>query len=113
MKYILVLVLMLASFLGGIYFENDRLVGEPGTTIAVFLSKQAKDNSNYQQKELSSYLELIGINSYHELERKIRVNLEIQKEISRDASNFCKENPCNSEQSKYIEGKGRLKEVLN
>ena len=83
MKYIILIVLAACSFGGGVYFENNRLVGEPDTTIAVMLSKQAKDNSVYLVREFTGSLKHLQNNELLELEKKLRRNIENQKEMGK------------------------------
>jgi len=102
MKYILVIGLVAISFLGGIYYENNRLVGEPDKTVAIMLSKQTIENSIYQINENTEYLEIIQKQEYTRLADKIRQNSNLLKEMNESAKSICSEVKCNDEQRAFI-----------
>lgn len=104
MKYILIIGLLIAAFVSGIYFENSRLVGEPDKTIAVMLSKQAIENSSFQLKENSEYLNLIQNKEYDRLAVRIRSNSELLTGIQNSAESVCSQVTCSDEEKAYIVG---------
>lgn len=102
MKYLLMIGLVIASFAGGIYFENNRLLGEPDKTAAIMLSRQAIDNSSYQIKVNSEYLKLLQGQEYQLLSDKITSNIEVLTGIKNTAEVICNDVPCSEEQKAYI-----------
>ena len=105
MNYIFAFGLAVASFIGGIYFENHRLSGEPDKTVAITLSRQAIDNSSYQIKVNSEYLKLLQGQEYRLLSDKINSNIEVLTGIKNTAEVICNEVPCSEEQKAYISDK--------
>ncbi|MEC9409242.1 MAG: hypothetical protein VYD52_02175, partial [Pseudomonadota bacterium] len=60
MKVVVVLIFgFIAGGFAGAIYENRRLVGEPDTTIAVFISKHAIDNARFTKKSLAEYRSLL------------------------------------------------------
>ena len=103
MKYLLVVPIILGVFYAGVYYENKRLVGEPDTTIAILLSSLAIDNSQYQLRLNSEYLELIEKGDTVTLKEKIESNNHLLTGIKNDAESVCSEVKCNKEHITYIE----------
>jgi hypothetical protein len=102
MKYILVISLIAISFLGGVFFENSRLVDEPDKTVAIMLSKQAIDNSKYQLIENAEYLSLLENQDYKKLMEKIESNSILLAEIRNEAESLCNQVACSEEQKAYL-----------
>lgn len=105
MNHLFAFGLASASFIGGIYFENHRLLGEPDKTVAIMLSRQAIDNSSYQITVNSEYLKLLQGQEYQLLSDKITSNIEVLTGIRNTAEVICNEVPCSEEQKAYISGK--------
>lgn len=104
MKKLLIIVpLVLGAFYTGVYFENNRLVGEPDTTIAVMLSELTISNTKYQLQLNSEYLALIESGLYEELNEKINSNNQLLSGIKIDAESVCSEVECTKEQISFLE----------
>lgn len=90
MKIVLVLLFgfIAGGFTGAIY-ENRRLVGEPDTTIAVFISKQAIDNARFAQKSVEEYRQLLEQGDLQALEDKWDLQEQIFFEIEAEALMVC------------------------
>jgi|GEM_PF-1179079 len=114
MKKLLIIVpLVLGAFYTGVYFENNRLVGEPDTTIAVMLSELTISNTKYQLQLNSEYLALIESGLYEELNEKINSNNQLLSGIKIDAESVCSEVECTKEQISFLEDAMLLDLLVN
>lgn len=102
MKYLLVVPIILGAFYAGVNYENNRLVGEPDTTIAVMLSALAINNAKHQLQINSEYLALIENGRLDKLKEKINSNTQFLGTVKSDAESVCKEVNCSSKHMEVI-----------
>jgi hypothetical protein len=102
MKYFVIVILIIAAYIAGIYYENDRLVGEPDKTIAIFISKTAIENAEFQLKTNEKYIKLLKEQDYEKLEKEILKISKLYTEIRDDALTVCERVECNEAQNKLF-----------
>lgn len=95
-KYVLIIPVFLGAFFAGMYYENNRIIVEPDTTIAVLLSAQAINNTRYQLQLNSEYLELIENEQLNKLRIKLNSNSQLLISIKSDAESVCIKPSCSS-----------------
>ena len=87
------LIILLAGFIAGVFagaiYENRRLLGEPDTTVAVFISKNAIDNARHAKKSLAEYRSLLANGKLEALQERWEFQEQIFSEIEANALAVC------------------------
>jgi len=89
MKYIVLVILLGSAFVGGIYYENNRLLGEPDTTVAVLFANTAIENSKFFIGKHKLYQRLLSSEQFEELESEIHSSIELLESMKKDMLATC------------------------
>lgn len=89
MKYLVLLILLGSVFVGGIYYENNRLLGEPDTTVAVLFANTAIENSKFFIGKHEKYQQLLASGHLQELEKEIQLSKELLESMKQDMLATC------------------------
>lgn len=91
MRYLALVILLGLAFFGGIYYENNRLLGEPETTVAVLFANAAIDNSKFLIGQHEKYQQLLASGQLQDLDREIQLSKELLESMNKDMLATCEQ----------------------
>jgi hypothetical protein len=89
MKYLVLVILLGSAFVGGMYYENSRLLGEPDTTVAVLFANTAIENSKFFIGKHEQYQRLLSSGQLEELEKEMQSSKELLESMKKDMLATC------------------------
>ena len=113
MKYIIIVFAIVVSFIGGTFLGSHFGYKKMDATIALVMSRQTIENTEFQISEFEKYLKEMELNKMEKVKGDIVKNLEHQKDIHGYASAFCIQNNCSKEHEAYLLGKMNLATLIS